>query len=172
MLCGQGSSGKSTFGKYLKNNLPDENIEFIQVDKIVGTEHLEPYHLKEYINQLQNAIDKDISCIADFSQDTIGCRKNILKDLNLSTNPNIDFVTVSMRPQIDDLISWDIKRRNIDVNEDYAHRIHRIYNCFEFPQDKEFEKYNFNSIKHFIIKDKNDYDNIIDFISKKSIVCR
>jgi polynucleotide 5'-kinase involved in rRNA processing len=29
MLCGQGGSGKSTFGKYLKNNLPAENIEFI-----------------------------------------------------------------------------------------------------------------------------------------------
>lgn len=79
MLCGQGGSGKSTFGKYLKNNLL--NIEFIQVDKIVGTERLNPDHIKEYINQLQNAVDKDISCIADFSQDNAGCRKKILKDL-------------------------------------------------------------------------------------------
>ena len=166
MLCGQGSSGKSTFGKYLKNKLPD--IEFIQVDKIAGLERLKPDHIKEYINQLQNAIDKDISCIADFSQDNTGCREKILKDLNLSTNQNIDFITVSMRPQVDDLISWDVKRRNIDVNEDYLHRIRSVYNCFEFPRDEEFENYNFNSIKHFIIKEKNDYDNVIDFISEKS----
>lgn len=168
MLCGQGSSGKSTFGKYLKDNLQYKNIEFIQVDKIVGTDHLAPHHIEEYINQLQDAINKDISCIADFSQDDIGCRKRILQNLNLSTNSNINFVTVSMRPDVNDLISWDVKRRNVDVNEEYFHRIHSVYDCFEFPQDKEFKNYNFSSIKHFVIRDKNDYKNVIDFIDKES----
>lgn len=168
MLCGQGSSGKSTFGKYLKDNLQYKNIEFIQVDKIVGTDYLAPHHIEEYINQLQNVINKDISCIADFSQDNIRCRKHILQNLNLSTNSNINFVTVSMRPQVNDLISWDVKRRNVDVNEEYLHRIHSVYDCFEFPRDKEFKNYNFSSIKHFVIRDKNDYKNVIDFIDKES----
>jgi hypothetical protein len=166
MLCGQGSSGKSTFGSYLHNNLNRIKVNFIQVDRIVGTSELTSQHIDEYIYQLQDSIDKDISLIADFSHDSANSRAAILNRLILSNNKNIHFITVSIRPAFDTLIAQDVKRRNITINKEYLKQMDKIYNHFEFPTNEEFNNYDFLSISHFIVTNENDYCNVMNFFNK------
>ena len=96
MLCGQGSAGKSTFGKYLETNFLKEKLKLVRVDEIVKHSKLNSYHIDEYIHQIQLHINYNISLIADFSQDCISTRKMILDKLVIPEDVKIDFITILM----------------------------------------------------------------------------
>lgn len=169
MLCGQGSTGKSTFGKFLKSNLLNTSIEFIQMDRIVGQGTFSKECIKEYVYEIQCAIDGNVSIIADFSQDSISCREHILNNIIFLDSKKIDLVTVSMRPDIDALLDRESKRKNIILEKEDIDKISTIYNSFIFPTNKEFEKYHFNSITHFVIQNDEDYNKVLNFLIEQGV---
>jgi hypothetical protein len=121
-------------------------------------------HIDEYINQIQLCINDNISLIADFSHDNSSARKKILDQLIIPQDKKINFITISIRPDIKTLIKQDSIKRNIQITENYIKWINSIYNNFIYPNDDEFKKYNFNSINHFEIENNNDYDKILNLI--------
>ena len=148
MLCGQGSSGKSYFASQLKNNLKG-SICLVRMDDIVI--ETGEYNLIEYINRIQDGLDGNFDyVIMDLAQDSALVRTGILDMLNLK-GKEIDFITFSLRPDIDVIIERQRKRQHPrELLPEVEEKLRRIYTFFEYPTDEEFEKYNFNSVSHFI----------------------
>ena len=142
MLCGQGSVGKST---YIKKYYP--NAQHISIDKIVGKEVYDPLqHFNIYIQNIQNAINSGSQQITlDFSHDTIDSRASVLDKLIL--DKKIDFKVIALHPELNFIYSNMEKRLKKKLTYEEQMRIKHCYNCFQFPTKKEFEKYEFNSVK-------------------------
>ena len=119
MLCGCGSSGKSTFGKYLVKTLSQAKL--ISMDEIVKQNQYNYHkHYQNFINLISYNIKlmKYQYIIIDFSNDSIYFRKKILNDLkNNSINLEFNFVTISMRPGINNIFLWDEQRTKKTLNE-------------------------------------------------------
>ena len=148
MLCGQGSSGKSYFASQLKSKLKG-NICLIKMDDVVI--ETGEYNLIEYVNRIQNGLDGNFDyVIMDLAHDSVLVRTGILDMLNFE-DKEIDFITFSFRPDIDVIIERQRKRQHPHkLLPEVEEKLRRIYTFFEYPTDKEFEKYNFNSISHFV----------------------
>lgn len=145
MLCGQGSSGKST---YAKQNFPKDCI--VSIDAIVGQRKYNPSFKKQYIDLIQQKLDNQEKIIVlDFSHDNVESRKEILSKLNIPENVN--FTTISLRPSTQQVILNDEKRKNRFLTENEKTVIKKIYNCFTYPTKKEFEKYNFHQVNTIVI---------------------
>lgn len=148
MLCGQGSSGKSYFASQLKSKLKG-NICLVKMDDVVI--ETGEYNLIEYVNRIQNGLDGNFDyVIMDLAHDSVLVRTGILDMLNFE-DKEIDFITFSFRPDIDVIIERQRKRQHPHkLLPEVEEKLRRIYTFFEYPTDKEFEKYNFNSISHFV----------------------
>lgn len=148
MLCGQGSSGKSYFASQLKSKLKG-NICLVKMDDVVI--ETGEYNLIEYVNRIQSGLDGNFDyVIMDLAHDSVLVRTGILDMLNFE-DKEIDFITFSFRPDIDVIIERQRKRQHPHkLLPEVEEKLRRIYTFFEYPTDKEFEKYNFNSISHFV----------------------
>ena len=151
MVCGQGDTGKSTFCKYLQSINP--NIIHISVDKIVHNSKLSnfkrdihfPLYIEQIKNSIKNAKENDI-ILLDFSQDCPESRKEILQEIPSEFFNKINFLTISLRPGINNIIKWNEKRHGHKLNEIERIKKINVYNNFVYPTLEEFEDYSFHSI--------------------------
>ncbi len=148
MLCGQGSSGKSYFAMELRDALKGK-VCLVRMDDIIIES--KKYDIAEYVNRIQNGLDNNFDyVIMDLAHDTTLVRTAILDMLDFE-NKEIDFITISFRPGIDVIIERQRKRQYpSELSPELEVKLRRIYTFFEYPSNKEFEKYNFNSISHFV----------------------
>ena len=147
MLCGQSGAGKSTFGKFLYQNLP--NSTFIRMDDV--SLDLDPFQrYKQYITNISNICNSinDI-IIIDHHHSVINMRKEILDSIK---QDNIDLIVITIRPDIETILS-----RKIKSTEKQKQQIINNYNSFETPSKEEFNKYNFNSIKIISFDGNKDF---------------
>lgn len=145
MLCGQGSSGKST---YAKQNFSKDCI--VSMDAIVGQQKYNPIFKKQYIDLIQGKLNnKEKIIVLDFAHDSINSRRDILSKLNIPENVN--FTTISLRPSIRQIILNDEKRKHRRLTQNEIENIEKIYNHFICPTEEEFKEYNFCQINNIVI---------------------
>ena len=147
MICGQGSSGKSTFCKYLQSI--DPNIIHISIDNIALQDpYDENIHFPIYISQIQHYVDKnheqDIVLI-DFAHDSPLFRKSVLEKINFN-NSNIIFYTISLRPGENTICKWQEKRIKKELTEEDKALIKNLYENFKYPTVEEFKGYPFKNV--------------------------
>lgn len=143
LLCGQGSIGKSTYGKKLKIKFPCSIL--IRMDECFPTIQNWDQRWAEYIKRIQTAIDLQYDyIICDMCQDSPGGRKKTLQYLTFSAK-TVDLVIIHLRPPLEDLIRWS-KNRSADAYKQYKDIIPMIYNHYKPATIEEFSPYNFNTI--------------------------
>lgn len=143
MLCGQGSSGKTTFWRqYLSTKT------VVSIDGIVGESNFEDnieLYLLKFANQIRLSTDKNEDTVLDFSHDTVKERMKSL--IHISSPYNYNLLVISMSLDFPTLIKNDLQRKGLKTlsNESLLNMLN-IYNNFIPPTIAEFEKYNFKSI--------------------------
>ena len=179
MLCGQGGIGKSTYGKWLVNQL--NNAILLRLDDIVrnsNSKECHSSHIEQFYQLVKNTIieKKYENIILDFCHDVKANRKkalnNILTNLN---NSDIEFITISLRPGYENIIKWRelllTKNKTLTLDEideqfhyfftdDFKKRVKKIYNDFQPPVKDEFKDYNFKSTTHIIIDNSKPYERL------------
>lgn len=128
------------------------------MDEVTETERLTSENFEKYfylyVKKIQNAIDQKFDIIIiDFSHDSITGREKVLNKLN--NLENIDFITFSLRPGIENILKWNVKREIRSLQE-----VEENYNSFEFPTKEEFLCFNFRTITNIIID--NSKNNFLD----------
>lgn len=150
MLCGQGSSGKSTLGKILEDIL--SNSKLISVDKLVK-KYNKNKHFSIYINEIILNINKKYdNIILDFSHCEPKFRAEVLDAcIDSFKQIKINFITISLRPGYEKIIKWHEKRCSRILNNEEKDNIINIYQNFIYPTMEEFDKYNFNTVTNITI---------------------
>lgn len=163
MLCGQGSSGKSTTAKYLQEILKPAKVRIISMDDIVGRCYIES-KAREYNEKFIYNIQQALNCneyeyiIIDYALDHPDSRQWLLQQIFI-TFP-LHFITISLRPGMQNIISWDQKRKKRALLEEEKITIQKLYNGFYAPQKEEFKNFAFLTINNYEI------DNSIDVKEK------
>lgn len=145
MLCGQGSSGKTTFWRrYLR----DKNI--IAMDDIIiklsNKYNYEQCHsifhlLIEESTKSENTND----IVIDFAHDTIAARKDSL--IHISFPNYFNFLIIHLSLDFNTLVENDKKRKQVSfLSKEQIERMKEIYDLFIQPTLNEFKDYNFKSI--------------------------
>jgi tRNA uridine 5-carbamoylmethylation protein Kti12 len=170
MLCGQGSSGKSTFASFLRSQLPNEQTALVAMDKILKPgEHLTEsnldYYWNLYFHSIQVCLENGFKyIILDMSNDAVAFRQKTFQSINFNLQ-NINLITISLRPGVENLLSWhDIRCGELKSAE--KGRIITAYNKYEFPIKQEFTEFNFKSVKVLVVNnsDINEMKNIMQEI--------
>lgn len=145
MLCGQGSSGKTTFWrKYLRN----KNIVAMD-DIIIKLSNKYNYEQCHAIFHLLIEEATKIDCIndvvLDFAHDTIDARKDSL--IHISSPEHFNFLIIHLSLDFEILIENDKKRKQVlSLPKEQVEQMKKIYNLFIPPVLEEFKDYNFKSI--------------------------
>lgn len=154
MLCGQGSSGKSTFAKILESKFQHTaNVHISAVDDFVEkgrySDNPQKFY-KNFLSDIQLHLNEQCDIIiADFSFDSRESRKHFLQQLEL--NEKIDFIAIRTSPPLENIKKWHAERRKKELSIEEEQNIERVYNGFEEFNANEFQSYNFNSIHLYSI---------------------
>ena len=160
MICGQGSSGKSTTAKLLQNILSSK-ATVISMDPIVGV-CFDVNKKQEYNAIFIKNIQATLCCneyeyvIVEYSLDSMIARAQLLQSLDL--NNSIHFITLALRPGPDTIIQWDRKRKNRALSDQEKMRIQTVYKNFEPPSVEEFSYYNFSSVNCYSINNSTNVE--------------
>lgn len=143
LLCGQGSSGKTTFWK---RYFPLKTI--VAIDNIVGEftfkDNEQLYFLK-YINQIRVATSQNEDVVLDFSHDTP--RERMKSLVHVSSPHDFNLLVISMSLDFQTLVNNDCRRKGITMpTEDSFNHMLELYDLFVPPSLDEFRSYNFKSI--------------------------
>lgn len=154
MLCGQGSIGKSLFGKSLKQNLP-QSI-FLSFDSFVSKNNNFETNYKNYIFFIYKSINnkKIENIILDFSYCVFESRfltfKILSEKYKINFN-NINLYVINLRPGYQNIINFHSNKINKKLEINKKKEIKKVYYNFQFPVFKEFIYFNFKSILIFNI---------------------
>ena len=170
MLCGQGSSGKSTFASFLCSKLPKEQTALVAMDKILKPgEHLTEsnvdYYLNLYFHSIQVCLENGFKyIILDMSNDAVGFRQETFQSIDFNFQ-NVNLITISLRPGVENLLGWhDMRCGGLTSAE--KGRMITTYNQYSFPIKREFAEFNFKSVKVLVVNnsDINEMKNIMQEI--------
>lgn len=154
MLCGQGSTGKSTFARTIKNQFQnDAKIHISSMDYFVKNNSYfddpEGFY-KKFLSDAQYYLNENYDIvIVDFCFDTVNSRKKFLQQLNL--NKKLNFIAIRACPPVEIIHEWHAKRRKQALSHEEKETIQKVYNSFQELTTDEFEYYNFNSIQLYSI---------------------
>lgn len=171
LLCGMGSSGKSTLSseliKYIPRaiNISVDNIMHMYRDMNIDVSDTRavPSAVQDYKYLLHKFTQCDnCTFILDFSHDCMTFRKQVLDCLNNKGRTNM--IAISVRPPFEEMINRIQKRYVITLSQEDINTIKSTYDAYEYPQESEFSE--FNSYKHLIIEDSS-----VDSINKVISAC-
>lgn len=152
MLCGQRSSGKSTFAQCIVNKFGSNNIEVCSMDNVLKrTKNFDDYDM--LISDVQNAINnpKNNCIIIDYAFTNPEDRKKVLSQLILPSSVN--FIIITMRPSIKTIVKRQEKRQFPTplTPEEIISMVEWYYLYTTFPTQEEFSYINFDNISIFTI---------------------
>jgi len=142
LVCGQGSTGKST----LVSKIIKEGNLNVRLDSI-------PYrNLQEFVNQVQEGINKGITTIyADMAFDSKYIRQWFLSQLSWK---ELNLYVIQLRPPLDKVLEWhDARIGDWEFTDEMRNQVITTYYNFEFVREDEFAQFNLNKIKIYL------YDN-------------
>ena len=160
LLCGQGSTGKSTLGlklcnKYNKN--ASSKWALIRMDLCCkGNTAIPDYDL--FIKQIQEAYKNNeyTHIVCDFSNTSISNRKKLLSSLNFDFT-TVNLIVIQLRPPVEKIIEWSQKRNSkIILSKNMQDKIKTWYYNYEFATKEEFKLFNFNDIKIILFDNYNE----------------
>jgi len=142
LVCGQGSTGKST----LVSKIIKEGNLNVRLDSI-------PYrNLQEFVNQVQEGINKGITTIyADMAFDSKYMRQWFLSQLSWK---ELNLYVIQLRPPLKKVLEWhDARIGDWEFTDEMRNQVITTYYNFEFVREDEFAQFNLNKIKIYL------YDN-------------
>lgn len=142
LVCGQGSTGKST----LVNNIYKEGYLNVRLDNIPHR------NLQEFVKQVQEGIDKEINVIfADMAFDSKYIRQWFLSQLSWK---ELNLYVIQLRPPLEKVLEWHKMRiRDWEFTDEMRDQVITTYYNFEFVREDEFTQFNLNNLKIYL------YDN-------------
>lgn len=172
MLCGQGSSGKSTFGAELIKKL-NSTSKLIRMDNVDDTLPFSE-RMTVYLSNIQAAYDNKVeNIIMDLAHDSIEFRNTVLSSLNFDNKyDSINFFAVSLRPEFEKIVEWEIKRKGYDeLPKNQYFLMEKYYNRFQYPTEQEFKKFNFDTIVTLVVNNADFFEsvnNVVQSIENKT----
>lgn len=142
LICGQGSTGKST----LINKIIKKDDLSVRLDNI-------PYrNLQEFVRQTQEGINKKITTIyADMAFDSKYMRQWFLSQLHWD---KLNLYIIQLRPPLKKVLEWHKMRiRDWEFTDEMRKQVITTYYNFEFVREDEFTQFNLNKVKIYL------YDN-------------
>jgi GTPase SAR1 family protein len=170
MLCGQGSSGKSTFASFLCSQLPKEQTALVAMDKLLKpgeclNKSNSDYYLNLYFHRIQECLENSFKyIILDMSNDAVAFLQKTFQSINFNFQ-NVNLITISLRPGVENLLGWHDMRCDGVASAEKGRMI-TAYNNYEFPIKQEFAEFNFKSVKVLVVNnsDINEMKNIMQEI--------
>lgn len=157
MLCGQGSSGKSTYAKFLSKQL--KNCEIIAMDNISSQLNIEDRYFI-YKSNIIKAIQSDAeNIILDLAHDTVKRRQEIYT--LFSPPEEINLFVIYLRPSLFQIFENQTKRQKSELSFEQKSVIERLYNAAQLPEESETKSYKFHNTSIFILnpqEKENDND--------------
>lgn len=155
MLCGQRSAGKSTFAKTIIDNFKTNNIEICSMDKILDNYNINYDDYNLFLQSIQKAINNPTNqcVIIDYALTDPDDRKYILSNLNFSSEKEIKFIAILLKPDIRTIIKRQEKRQYPSplTTEDIISMVEWYYKTIP-PTIEEFSYMNFKKINTFTLK--------------------
>lgn len=157
MICGVGSSGKSTLANFLSKTLPSNKL--LKVDsymKIYNNLLISYYYWIQDIKKTIVKNDKD-NLIIDFSLDSTESRKRVLDEID--NFENINLICIFLNPDANVILKHYSQRDpNFIQTNDKKIKIQKLVNNVQLPTENEFKSYNFKSIKIIVLNEEINFD--------------
>lgn len=157
MLCGQGNSGKSTYGQWLADQL--SNAKLIKMDDIIAKDNkntLQDYHYSLFYNEINKSMQDFENVIVDLAHDESFARLKTLNNINYLTNINL--ITISLRPGFENIVLWGIDRMGEESVQRQLKWYALAYKNFQFPTEEEFKDYPFQKVTNLVIDNSKPFD--------------
>ena len=145
MLCGQGSSGKTSFWvEYLSEKIVISfDAVMMTLPKISNyTSGIELFN--DLIKQI-SSLKLELDIVLDFAHDTVMARA---ASLDCIQNPDLfNFLIIHINPDFNTLIKNDKRRKGTtSFSQEHINWLKEMNDLFVRPTIEEFEKYNFKSV--------------------------
>lgn len=157
MICGIGSSGKSTLANFLSKTLSSSKL--LKVDdymRIYNNLSISYYYWIQDIKKTTIENNED-NLIIDFSLDSIKSRRRVLDEIY--NFEDINLICIFLNPEANIILKHYSQRNpNFILTDDKKIKIQKLVNHVQLPTENEFKDYNFKSIKIIVLDKEINFD--------------